>query len=201
MSDGHEERAEQEARREWEKTRRSESQDAPRDYETRRGRRTQRIVGKRSLCAYCWRGIYQFTCAGNGTRMESTCTIFVLTPPWPSATLKVFLPKYRSTAAARPPPDKKRNKNLLPGGQIFQEYFLHDLASPPAHHLDVLCCRRDHASHTSGTSSACADCCNGQCEVGRMHGCGHRLSIQRASRYPEISWRWSIPSLWARSSP
>jgi hypothetical protein len=33
MSDGREERAEQEARREWEKTRRSESPDAPRDYE------------------------------------------------------------------------------------------------------------------------------------------------------------------------
>jgi hypothetical protein len=33
MSDGREERAEQEARREWEKTRRSEDHDAPRDYE------------------------------------------------------------------------------------------------------------------------------------------------------------------------
>ena len=33
MSDGREERAEQEARREWEKTRRSESSDLPRDEE------------------------------------------------------------------------------------------------------------------------------------------------------------------------
>jgi len=33
LSDGREERAEQEARREWEKTHRSENPDAPRDYE------------------------------------------------------------------------------------------------------------------------------------------------------------------------
>jgi hypothetical protein len=33
MSDGREERAEQEARREWEKTRRPEDPDTPRDYE------------------------------------------------------------------------------------------------------------------------------------------------------------------------
>jgi hypothetical protein len=33
MSDGREERAEQEARREWENTRRSESPDTPREYE------------------------------------------------------------------------------------------------------------------------------------------------------------------------
>jgi hypothetical protein len=33
MSDGREERAEQEARREWEKNRRSQDPDAPREYE------------------------------------------------------------------------------------------------------------------------------------------------------------------------
>jgi hypothetical protein len=33
MSDGREERAEQEARREWEKTRRSENSDSPYEYE------------------------------------------------------------------------------------------------------------------------------------------------------------------------